>query len=88
MRDKNKEEWDRVVRYCGMCKNSDTAQDLFKRERKGARLTAKQISSIEWFAGQMVDLVGEENEVVRGEIVRLPVPTGSAAPLTGRAVGW
>jgi hypothetical protein len=84
MRDKN-EKWEKVVRYCGMCKNSDTAQDLYKRARKGGRLTAKQIAAIEWYAGQMVELAGEENVVVEGEIINLPIAVPAGFLLYGKA---
>ena len=53
--------WSETLRYCGMCRRSDTAQALYRKVKKGRRLSRKEISLIEYYAGKMVDLVGTES---------------------------
>jgi hypothetical protein len=43
-----------------MCRRSDTAQALYRKAKRGRKLSGKEIRLIEYYAGRMVETVGRE----------------------------
>ena len=52
--------WVETLRYCGMCRRSETAQALYRKAKRGRRLSTKEISLIEYYAGRMLETVGRD----------------------------
>jgi hypothetical protein len=60
--------WSESIRYCGMIRNSATAANLYKKAKKGRRMSQAEIKMLEGFAERMVELVGREELVVKIDV--------------------
>lgn len=56
--------WSDTIRYCGMRKDSEIAQTLALKAKRGRRLSQKEISLIHDYAKVMVKRVGVYNKTV------------------------
>lgn len=56
--------WRDTIRYCAMRKDSEVAQSLVKKAKRGNRLTSKEVELIHEYASVMVKSVGLENKVI------------------------
>jgi len=52
--------WSETLRYCGMCRRSDTAQALYRKAKRGRRLSTKEVNLIQYYAGRMLETVGRD----------------------------
>lgn len=71
--------WSESVRYCGMIRNSATAAGLYKKAKKGRRMSQAEIRLLEALAARMANTVGREERVVKvdrekmnGMVISLP----------------
>jgi hypothetical protein len=69
------DNWQEIVRYCGMKRDSDYALGLALRAKKGRKLTSQEVSRIRRYADEMRWLVGSENtRLERGPRAPMTVP--------------
>jgi len=71
--------WPETLRYCSMCRGSVTAQNLYRKAKRGRRLTRGEMAAVEGFATRMRELVGTRTvdvEVPAGLLAktRIPIP--------------
>ena len=71
--------WSQCLRYCSMCRGSVTAQNLYRKAKRGSRLTRGEMAAVEGFATRMRELVGTHTidvEVPAGLLAgsRIPIP--------------
>lgn len=56
--------WRDTIRYCAMRKDSEVAQNLAVKAKKGRRLSQREIGLIHEYAEVMIKRVGTENKII------------------------
>ena len=72
--------WSESVRYCGMIRNSATAASLYKKAKKGRRMSQTEMRLLESLAMRMADTVGREELTVRVDREKMDSTVISLAP--------